>query len=110
MENPYAAEVALLGTEKLLLILQERELYEPEVILAILAELDTRNVQVPDLAEIKQYTLAVYDAKQELENQPKTPFEKVKSFLQVLVPQPGYYITPILLNINLAVFIVMLLM
>src|SRR5687768_6239023 len=110
MENPYAAQVALLATEQLLKLLQEREEYEPEIILAVIAELQIRDVQVPELEEIKEYTQAVYEAKTELENQPKTPAEKLKGMLQAFVPKQGYYVTPILLNINLFVFIVMLLL
>lgn len=110
MENPYAAEVALLGTEKLLDLLQVREEYEPQIILAVIAELQNRQVEVANLEEIKEYTQAVYEAKLELENQPKTPSEKLKGFLQIFVQQHGYYITPVLLNLNLFVFIVMVLL
>jgi rhomboid protease GluP len=109
MDNTLAAELAMLSTAQLLNLLQAREQYEPEITLAVIAELENRNVPVPDLEDIKQYAQAVYEAKLEQENQPKTIAEKVKNFLQVFVPQPGYYITPILLNINLFVFIVMVL-
>ncbi len=109
MENVYAAQVALLDTDKLLRLLQAREEYEPEIVLAVIAELQLRNVEVADLEEIRSYAEAVYNAKLEQENQPKTPAEKVKDFLQIFVPQSGYFITPILLNINLFVFIVMVL-
>ncbi|NEM96346.1 rhomboid family protein [Pontibacter burrus] len=109
METTYASQAATLTTHDLLAILQTPEEYEPEAILAVIAVLEERGVQTLDLEENKQHAQAVLNAKQELEALPKTPAERLRGMLQLFIPQPGYYVTPILLNINLAIFIYMLL-
>ncbi|MBC5774555.1 rhomboid family intramembrane serine protease [Pontibacter sp. KCTC 32443] len=110
MENRYTAEVAILGTEELLGLLQAREEYEPEIILAVIAELQIRQVQVPDLEELKEQTQAAYKNSLELENQSQSSSGKTSDMFQVFVPQRGYFVTPVLLNLNLLVFVVMLLL
>ncbi|WP_089317944.1 rhomboid family intramembrane serine protease [Pontibacter ummariensis] len=111
MENKYAAVVAEKEDGQLIEILQEYGKYEEEAILAVVDEAQKRGLPVPDLEQLRS------EVTQRLEEQPVPAaeeaaeplsfFEKVKGFLQVFVPQPHYYVTPILLNINLAVFLVM---
>ncbi|WEK17429.1 MAG: rhomboid family intramembrane serine protease [Candidatus Pedobacter colombiensis] len=61
--------------------------------------------------ELKYEALTlVADEDDDLTRAPATASENFKSFFSIFVPQNGYFITPILLNLNLLVFILMLLM
>ncbi|WP_347159915.1 rhomboid family intramembrane serine protease [Pontibacter chitinilyticus] len=110
MENKYAAVVAERTSEELLQLLQEREQYEPEVVLAVVDELERRGVAGPELMEMRQEAERLQQAQRELAQQPGTTAEKLQDFGKLFVPQPGYFITPILLDLNLLAFGLMLLL
>jgi len=61
--------------------------------------------------ELKYEVLAlVADEDDELTQAPPTATQNFKDFLSIFVPGNGYFVTPILLNLNLLVFILMVLM
>ena len=61
--------------------------------------------------ELKYEALTlVADEEDDLTQEPATATENFKGFLSIFVPRNGYFITPILLNLNLLVFILMVLM
>ncbi|WP_439880869.1 rhomboid family intramembrane serine protease [Pontibacter sp. MBLB2868] len=98
MDKNYTAQAQELTTDALLTVLQEYREYEAEAVLAAIQELEHRGVEVP----------GKYHLLQELEQpQPvkETQAENAKSFLMLFVPQPYYTVTPILLNLNLLVFL-----
>lgn len=103
MENIYAAQAQEHTTEELKAVLQEYQEYEPEAVLAAVRELERRNEEVPNRFQLLQ------ELQQEQQDEPQpekeTPAEKAKNFLMLFVPQPHYTVTPILLNLNLLVFI-----
>lgn len=100
MKTDYTAQAEALSTAQLQGILEERSQYEPQAILAVIAELERREVEVPEQEQLKQeLTEAMHPA-------PETLSQKFKNFLQVFVPKEHYFVTPILLNLNLLVFIV----
>lgn len=60
--------------------------------------------------ELKQAELKDHFATQEedlLQQPPATTGEKIKEFLLIFVPQKGYFITPILIDLNIVVFMIM---
>jgi rhomboid protease GluP len=52
----------------------------------------------------------VPDEEDDLTQGPATATENFKSFFSIFIPRDGYFMTPILLNLNLLVFILMVLM
>ncbi|ARS37928.1 hypothetical protein CA264_17410 [Pontibacter actiniarum] len=74
--------------------------YEPQAVLAVLAELERRGVPVAQPEQLKQELLQAQEPPQ-----PETLAQKGRGFLQVFVPKPHYFVTPILLNLNLLVFV-----
>ncbi|WP_316820278.1 rhomboid family intramembrane serine protease [Pedobacter gandavensis] len=60
--------------------------------------------------ELKYEALTlVADEDDELTQAPATAAQNFKSFLSIFVPEKGYIVTPVLLNLNLLVFILMVL-
>lgn len=113
MENSYAAVASEKEDDQLLRILGEHAAYEPEAILAVIAEIEKRNLQAPDLEHIKQETLQAL-AQRELQVNPEpagpTSFaDKFKDFWTLFVPQRHYFVTPILVNINIVIFVLLVL-
>ncbi|PVY40506.1 rhomboid family intramembrane serine protease [Pontibacter virosus] len=113
MENGYAAVASEKEDEQLLKILGEHAAYEPEAILAVIAEIERRNIQAPNLEQIKQDTLqALQQREQQLNPEPTGPTsltDKFKDFWTFFVPQRHYFVTPILVNINIVIFVLLLL-
>ncbi|TCC87402.1 rhomboid family intramembrane serine protease [Pedobacter hiemivivus] len=61
--------------------------------------------------ELKYEALTlVADEEDDLTLEPATATENFKGFLSIFVPRNGYFITPILLNLNLLIFILMVLL
>lgn len=61
--------------------------------------------------ELKYAALTLIpDEEDDLTQEPATANENFKGFLSIFIPRNGYFITPILLNLNLLVFIIMVLM
>lgn len=113
MENRYAAVASEKEDEKLLQILEERATYEPEAILAVIDEVERRNLAVPDLEQIKQEVLRAYTLQQHPSDTATTvpaatsfP-EKLRNFGMLFVPQQQYVVTPVLINLNILIFIVL---
>lgn len=68
------------------------------------------NFSIEEL-ELKYEALTlVADEDDELTQAPATATQNFKGFLSIFVPGNGYFVTPILLNLNLLVFILMVLM
>lgn len=111
MENKYAAVASEKEDEKLLQLLEERADYEAEAILAVIDEITKRNLPVPDLEQIREEALQQYNLQQS-SSAPETPVptsfsEKIKDFGAFFVPTRHYFVTPILININILIFAVM---
>jgi rhomboid protease GluP len=51
--------------------------------------------------------LFVSDKQDPLIQLPQSSKNKISSFFSIFIPSPGYYITPIILNINILIFIIM---
>ncbi|MDO6390712.1 rhomboid family intramembrane serine protease [Pontibacter sp. BT731] len=113
MENSYAAVASEKEDDQLLEILGEHAAYEPEAILALIAEIEKRNLQAPDLEQIKQETLqALQQRELQLNPEPAGPTsfaDKFKDFWTLFVPQRHYFVTPILVNINIVIFVLLVL-
>ncbi|WP_242921608.1 rhomboid family intramembrane serine protease [Pontibacter liquoris] len=108
MENNFAAVIAGHKTEDLLQVLQEQEEYAPEVVLAILDELEKRGVALPEEAAIRAKAQQAYVGP--TEQQPQSAAEKLRDFGMTFVPQQAYFVTPVLLNLNLLAFLLMVLL
>ncbi len=104
MHTDYTAQTQALTTEQLKTILSEYRTYEPQLVLAAMAELQQRGIVIPNPAQLHQELLQVIEEMEQPKK--KTPAQKAKNFLMVFVPQPQYQVTPVILNINLLVFIV----
>lgn len=111
MENSYAAVASEKEDHQLLKILGEHAAYEPEAVLAVIAEIEKRNLQAPDLEQIKQETLqALARQEQQFNPEPTGPTsftDKLKDIWTLFVPQQHYFVTPILVNINLVIFVLL---
>ncbi|EJF09067.1 hypothetical protein [Pontibacter sp. BAB1700] len=111
MENSYAAVASEKGDSQLLEILGERAAYEPEAILAVIAEIERRNIAAPDLEQIKQETLQALELREKQVNpNPTAPTsftDKLKDFWTLFVPQRHYFVTPILINTNILIFVLL---
>ncbi|WP_299758792.1 rhomboid family intramembrane serine protease [uncultured Pontibacter sp.] len=101
MKTDYAAQAEALSTEELQSLLLQYKEYDAEAVLAVLDELERRQVEVPNSEQLKHELLQAQEPPQ-----PETLAQKAKNFLQLFVPQPHYFVTPILLNLNLLVFVV----
>lgn len=104
MDNNYTVQAQELSTEELQAVLQEHREYETEAVLAAMEELQKRGVVVPEQEQLKQQLQQEEQVMQVPEKE--TPAQKAKSFFMLFVPQPHYTVTPVLLNLNLLVFIV----
>ncbi|MDX5419266.1 MAG: rhomboid family intramembrane serine protease, partial [Hymenobacteraceae bacterium] len=112
-ENKYAAVASEKEDYKLLQIIEERANYEAEAILAIINEIEKRNLHVPDLEQIKQEALQEHTLQQQhINTEPEKPAptsfsDKLKNFWTLFVPRPYYFVTPILINLNILIFVVL---
>lgn len=106
MENNYAAEASQKTDDQLLQVLSERSAHEPMVVLAAIDELEKRRVGFPNLPELRRETLRnLFDNQQEPNPQPTSFLDKLKQNTgSLLVPQRDYFVTPILIIINIIVF------
>ncbi|WP_299989874.1 rhomboid family intramembrane serine protease [uncultured Pontibacter sp.] len=111
MENSYAAVASEKEDNQLLEILREHAAYEPEAILAVIAEIERRSIEAPDLEQIKQETLQALELREKQVNpNPAAPTsftEKLKDFWTLFVPQRHYFVTPILINTNIVIFVLL---
>ncbi|MBX0333720.1 rhomboid family intramembrane serine protease [Pontibacter sp. HSC-14F20] len=111
MENSYAAVASEKEDSQLLGILEEHVAYEPEAILAVIAEIEKRNLQAPNLEQIKQDTLQnLLQREQQLNPEPIGPAsltDKFKDFWGFFVPKRHYFVTPILVNTNIVIFVLL---
>ncbi|GAB3825325.1 hypothetical protein GCM10028895_34800 [Pontibacter rugosus] len=95
MERDYTAQAEALSTEDLKEVVQQHQEYEPEAVQAAMAALEKRGEEVPE-----------WEPAEQAQPQRETLGQKINGFLQLFVPQQNYFVTPILLNLNLLVFIV----
>lgn len=102
METNYTSQAQALTTEELQAVLLEYREYEPEAVLAAIAELQKRGEQTPQLEQLQQELAAAAPLEPKLVKE--TPARKAKNFLMLFVPQPHYQVTPVILNLNLLVF------
>lgn len=72
-------------------------------------EEEKNNYTPEELQSAYEQLELVQDEDDDLLKPAATASENFKSFLSIFIPQDGYFVTPILLNLNLAVFIVMIL-
>ena len=100
MEHNYTAQAEALTTEELQAVVKQYKEYEPAAVLVAIAELERREAHVPNLEELKQELLQEQEPPQ-----PETLGQKAQNFLMLFVPQRQYFVTPVLLNLNLLVFI-----
>ncbi|WP_299706222.1 rhomboid family intramembrane serine protease [uncultured Pontibacter sp.] len=115
MKNDYAVVASGKNDEELLQILEEHTEYEPAAILAVIAEIERRNIPVPNLEQIKQETLQAFELQEKHMNPetnlpaPTSLTDKLKTFWTLFVPQRHYFVTPILIIINILIFVVLVL-
>jgi rhomboid protease GluP len=115
MENNYTAVASGKTDEELRQILNEYTEYEPEAILAVIAESEKRNLSVLQLEQIKLQTLQAFELREKRINpEPSLPAptsftDKLKTFWTLFLPQRHYFVTPILININIVIFVVLVL-
>ncbi|MCC9138514.1 rhomboid family intramembrane serine protease [Pontibacter silvestris] len=114
MENKYAADIAEKEDEQLLQLLQESNQLDDEAILAVLEEIEKRNLHVPgleqlkkDIAESIETQQRLHEAETTVEAEQRTATDKAKDFLKLFVPRPYYFVTPILADLNILIFIAM---
>ena len=111
MENSYAAVAFNKEDNQLLEILKEHAAYEPEAIWAVIAEIERRNLQAPNLERIKQETLQNLSQREQQSSPepigPTSLADKFKDFWSFFVPRRHYFVTPILVNANIVVFVLL---
>ncbi|PKV67196.1 rhomboid family protein [Pontibacter ramchanderi] len=108
MENNYAAVASEKEDYQLLKILGEHAAYEPEAILAVIAEIEKRNITAPNLEQVKQEALQAHELREQQQNPAPTSFsDKLKDIRALFVPQQHYFVTPILINTNLVIFVLL---
>jgi rhomboid protease GluP len=105
MENNYAAVASQKTDDQLLQILNERSTYEPTVVLAVIDEVEKRQIPFPNLPEMRREMLRNLLQQQHQQNPQSESFtDKLKNIGSLLVPQRDYYVTPILIIINILIF------
>jgi rhomboid protease GluP len=107
MENPFYTVMAPKSNEELHTIVMQRDRYEPEAIIAALEELERRGLGTPELQQQKE---SVYNFIQEREQEKIANTMSSGSALDLLKPGKIYFYTPIILYLNVAVWLVMIVM
>jgi rhomboid protease GluP len=78
---------------------------------AFLKEVETLRSQYTHEALDNEYAALVsqMDIQEEdlMQRPPESTSDQVKGFLSIFVPQPGYTITPLLINLNILIFVIM---
>lgn len=75
----------------------------------LIEELETHNFTIEQLEERIEFIKEKFPDTEEdhLAREPETTSEKMQGFLSLFIPKKGFYITPILMDINIIVFILM---
>ena len=90
-------------------IIENNENYQEDAIIAAVDELENRNLATNEVLAVKEDFVKVAEEKRKEENNDKDEKKKVfKDIGLLLKPRKNYYITPILVYINVLIYLLMI--
>jgi len=109
MENVFSKKMSEKSDIELQQIIDNKGSYQQEAYLAAIYELEKRQLATTDI--LKQKDLILHETEKVSEEEEET-VEKRKSFLEILealIPTNDYFITPIIIYLNVLIYVIMVL-
>jgi len=108
MENYFASKMAVKSDEELRHLIENKETYQEDAIIAAIEELEKRKLSSQDLLTQKdELTAQKENRKYEEELEEGERKRSFKETLQLLMPNKDYLFTPIIIYLNILIFVLM---